>query len=127
MHPQEIESDAGQPGSGVGSPPEFKKPVGVIRMSWVSGVFRFGAHESILAGLSTARHVGFGLSGVVESPSTTTDPSLFLKCTRNGVLSAVTVEVGHEVGEVLGGALGCLEDGVNQVLRAGGRSHAPGL
>lgn len=50
-YPQEIESDARQPGSRVGSPPEFKEPVGVFRMPWVSGVLRVDAHAFIVAGV----------------------------------------------------------------------------
>ncbi len=54
------------------------------------------------------------------------DPRLLQESRGNGVLGAVTVEVGDEVGEVLDGALGCLEDGGDQGLLVG-RSHAPGL
>lgn len=54
------------------------------------------------------------------------DPCLHQESRGNGVLAAVSVEVGDEVGEVVRGALGCVEDGGDQGLLVG-RSHAPGL
>lgn len=61
------------------------------------------------------------------SGSETADPRLPQEHASDGVLAAIPVEVGDEVGEVIRSALGCLEDGGDQGLLVGRSLHAPGL